>query len=191
MNVVDMRPKACFCVRCGELISTESKACPYCGAKQKKFKARNLLWIVLALTVVGGIWNFDSVVSTIQTTIQTLEISRGDYTAQCSPVIYKDVARNPDQFKGSSVTFSGVVLQVEEDSPAVYLILQDNAESLLSLDAWYVTYNQSRGEPRILAGDRITVYGDCTGIQSYESVLGTSQTVPSMQMRFYDLKEDR
>lgn len=45
-------------------------------------------------------------------------------------------------------------------------------------DVVYVTYFRGEGESRILEDDRVTVYGKCEGLYTYESTTGKSVTLP-------------
>jgi hypothetical protein len=42
------------------------------------------------------------------------------------------------------------------------------------------------GESRILEDDWITCYGECEGVESYTTVLGSQITIPSMKMKYYE-----
>lgn len=106
---------------------------------------------------------------------------RNEYISQCESVSYSDVERNPDNYDGMNIKISGTVAQVSEgwfDS----VTLRVNCDG----NMWYVTYTRSDGESRILEDDYITCYGECTGVTSYTSVLGSKVTIPSMKMVYYD-----
>ena len=92
-----------------------------------------------------------------------------------------DVARNPDNFKGVDIAFSGEVFQiVEENDNAVELLLDTGGENGIV----YVEYTIPKGENRILKGDHITVYGTFYTMKSYTSVLMSTQNVPSITAKF-------
>lgn len=106
---------------------------------------------------------------------------RDNYVAQCQNVDYNDVARNPDNYDGAKIKITGKVVQVAEgffDSVTLRIDCGGNM--------WYVTYSREEGESRILEGDRITGYGECDGVTSYTTVLGSQVTIPSMKMEYYD-----
>lgn len=99
-----------------------------------------------------------------------------------SEVSYTDVARNPEVFTDTKIKITGKVIQVLEDSNgSVDLRIQSDG------DIWYVTYTRPDGESRILEDDQITCYGECIGVVSYKSVLGSTITIPGMEMQFYEL----
>lgn len=106
---------------------------------------------------------------------------RDEYISQCTTVNYTDVERNPDNYMGAKVKFSGEVIQVSEG-------FLDSVTLRVSCsgDVWYVTYSREDGESRILEGDTIACYGECSGVQSYVTVLGSQVTIPSLKMKYYN-----
>lgn len=107
--------------------------------------------------------------------------SRDEYKYQCITVDYSDVERNPDNYKGKKIMVSGSVEQVQEgwlDTVALRLNCNGNM--------WYVTYMREEGESRILEGDYISCYGECDGVTSYTTVLGSQVTIPSLSMKYYE-----
>ena len=99
--------------------------------------------------------------------------------------MYEKISRDPDQYKGQYVKFSGRVLQVceESDSPtkySTYRIATDGYGDVIF--ACIDTY----GKPRILEDDRVTVYGVCDGLMSYESVMGEKITIPLIYVAEYE-----
>lgn len=103
------------------------------------------------------------------------------YASECVAVNYTDVARNPDSYDGVKIKITGEVIQVSEgwfNSVAMRIDCNGNV--------WYVTYMRSDGESRILEGDTITAYGECDGVTTYTSVLGSQITIPSLDMKYYD-----
>jgi len=106
---------------------------------------------------------------------------RDDYVSQCESVKYSDVERNPDNYDGKKVRITGKVIQVSEgwfDSVTLRVDCGGNV--------WLVSYSREEGEGRILENDSITCYGECTGVRSYTTVLGSQVTVPSLDMEYYD-----
>lgn len=113
-------------------------------------------------------------------TAAALSAEKDAYISECTTVSYTDVERNPDNYKGTKIKIAGKVIQVSEgwfDSVTMRIDCNGNI--------WYVTYTRSEGESRILEGDAITAYGECDGLQSYTSVLGSQITIPSMDMKYY------
>lgn len=113
---------------------------------------------------------------------QAIQEERDSYISECEDVPYEDVSRNPDQYDGKKIKISGEVIQVSEGwFDGVTLRIDCGG------DTWYVTYTRSEGEGRILEGDYLTAYGACSGVESYTSVLGAQVTIPSMEMKYYEL----
>ena len=56
-------------------------------------------------------------------------------------------------------------------------------------DIWYVNYKYSENEKRILEDDRVVIYGECTGLESYLGALGTQVTIPSMDAKYVTVEE--
>lgn len=106
---------------------------------------------------------------------------RDDYISQCETVKYSDVERNPDNYDGKKIKISGKVVQVSEGWFDTVTMRIDCGGNM-----WYVTYSREEGESRILEDDKITCYGECNGVTSYKTVIGSQVTIPSMRMEYYD-----
>lgn len=103
------------------------------------------------------------------------------YISQCESVSYDDVARNPDKYEGKLIVVSGTVDQVSEGwFDSVTLRVKSNG------NYWYVTHTREDGESRVLEGDYVTIYGECQGVKTYTTVLGSSKTIPAMRAEYID-----
>ena len=89
---------------------------------------------------------------------------------------YKAVARDPNAYDGNMISFSGKVIQVLEGAKQTHYRIATRGSSN---DIVIVFYTRPDGASRILEDDRVTVYGHCTGVHSYESTLGSTITIPS------------
>ena len=118
------------------------------------------------------------------------------YKASCESIAYKDIARNPDNYIGKKVKFTGQVVQVQED----YSLFGSSKSITIRLavtkgtygfwdDYVYCTYTYSDGESKILEEDIITIYGECKGDTSYISVLGSSVTLPEVAIKYLTIDE--
>lgn len=110
---------------------------------------------------------------------------RAEYISGCETVVYKDVERNPSDFEGKYIAVTGEVIQVSEgwfNSVTLRIKNEDGT--------WYATYTREDDEPRILEDDIITAYGECTGVETYSTVLGAKMTIPAMEIEYYDLIEE-
>ena len=91
---------------------------------------------------------------------------------------FTDVARNPDNYKGQKVAFTGKVLQVVEGTSETDLrIATDGGYD----DVIFVGYDPSiLGGTHVLEDDNVTIYGTCIGQYTYESALGSSISLPGI-----------
>ncbi len=116
------------------------------------------------------------------TTTEAPTLSPSEYKAQCKSVSYESIARNPDDYNGMLVKFTGKVEQVMEHSwiPNEYRISVTKGQYGLWEDVVYVKYTLPEGASRILEGDIVSFYGECKGTTSYLSILGQTVTIPSV-----------
>ena len=108
--------------------------------------------------------------------------NREEYKASCITVDYNDVARNPDNHKDENIVISGEVIQVSEGWFNSVILRVDSGDN----NIWYVIYYREEGESRILEGDSVTLYGECTGVESYTSIMGNTVTIPSMDAKIIE-----
>lgn len=107
---------------------------------------------------------------------------REAYISTCEQVNYNDVARNPDTYDGTNIVVSGSVIQVSEgwlDSVTLRVSSGGNV--------WLVDYWRDDGESRILEGDYVTIYGECTGVTTYLTTDLSTATVPSISAEIIDI----
>ena len=108
------------------------------------------------------------------------EVNEQEYKNSCETVAYKDIERNPSQYEGKDIKVSGKVVQVSEGwFDSVTLRVADNGND------WYVTYmRKSDTESRILENDYVTLYGECKGVETYTTVMGSSNTIPAIHAEY-------
>lgn len=92
-------------------------------------------------------------------------------------ITYDQLARNPDDYEGQKVKFSGKVIQVMEGSGTVQIRLAVNKDYDTVL---YGEYKKDIVVSRVLENDIITVYGTSAGLLSYTSTMGGTITIPSV-----------
>lgn len=108
------------------------------------------------------------------------------YKAECISVSFDEVARNPDQYEGTKVKFTGEVIQVMESS-GLYTLRVNVTQGRYGWDDTIMVYcGATEGAPRILEDDVLTFYGAMAGLTSYESVLGATITLPQMYASYYE-----
>lgn len=93
---------------------------------------------------------------------------------------FSDISRDPNAYKGDYYKFSGKVVQVMEGSA-----LYGTTSTVLRIatkgsydNVVYVTYERPNEDKRILEDDRVTVYGVCEGLHTYETIMDGSVTLP-------------
>lgn len=202
-----------FCPECGASVNSNEKP-----AKAKKTITKKWwFWVIIVVVVialigaVGGDDDTDAPVNsdndavveqnelettteqTTETTETTTEatLSEEEYKASCEIIPYKDIARLPDNYLDKNVMFTDEVIQVMESSwtnSVTYRINVTKDEYGYWDDTVYVTYELPEGAPRILEDDIVKFYGICKGTYTYESVLGSSVTIPSVEALFIDIQ---
>lgn len=146
-----------------------------------------IVLFIIVISVIGSILspNTDST-STASTTAEETTLSKEDFINTCQEYTYKEIARNPNDYKGKHAKFKGEVIQVVEDGDSVTLRVNITAEEAsweesgyTYSDTIYVEYTRkSENESRILDDDIITLYGTLNGLMDYSSVLGSQVSCP-------------
>lgn len=90
---------------------------------------------------------------------------------------YSEYARNPDPHYGEMIRFNGEIVQVIEGVENNRYRIAFNSDSD---DIFYVTYSAEAHEKHLLEEDKVTVFGEYTGLYSYESTFGGLITIPSL-----------
>lgn len=49
----------------------------------------------------------------------------------------------------------------------------------------YYLNRTDENEPRILEDDKLTFYGECDGIETYTSIVGTQLSIPALKAKYY------
>ena len=170
-----------YCQKCGFRYVKKNKKCPQCGQKHNmRFYNKWWFW-VLVVFVILAIYpqspknNIDE-----NTKAEQKILSENEYKELCVQVQYNDIARNPQNYKGEYATYTGKVIQVQENGERVILRVNITKDKQgLWNDTLYVEYiRKSNDEPRILNDDIITLYGKIEGVKSYTAVLGDQITLP-------------
>lgn len=132
-----------------------------------------------------------------ETTIPEATINAVDYKKSCEALDYKTLARNPDKYKGNNYKFTGKVIQVMEYNSSESVHIRVNVTKEINeyndfvnwKDTIYAVVKIPKGEDRILEDDIITFWGTCEGEYTYTSVLGSSVTLPKIDIEYYKLSE--
>lgn len=113
-----------------------------------------------------------------------------DFKASCKTYTFEQMARNPDNFKGTNVKLTGEVVQALYVSNSVNLrvnITRKGSYSTYYTDTIYVTYYTKHGEDKILEDDIITIWGTSEGDCSYTSVMGATVTLPKITAKYLQI----
>ena len=89
---------------------------------------------------------------------------------------YTNIMRNPSKYDGEPMSVYGRVLQISYGlfSTTLRVATQGRWDGV-----FYITCPNSMAEG-IIEDDYITVYGECTGTETYKTVIGGRITIPSM-----------
>lgn len=112
------------------------------------------------------------------------------YKKSCSSFSYKELARDPNAYKGQLVKFKGEVIQVLEASSALYYNvyrIDVTKQRYFWTDTVYVTFDGYGSSKRILEDDIVTFYGEYKGLHTYETIFGGSITIPYVHAEYIDL----
>lgn len=92
-------------------------------------------------------------------------------------ITYDNIARNPDDFLGKKVKFTGKVIQLIEGTTSnqIRLAINNDYNQVVLCE-----YYSSIVESRVLEDDIITIYGTSVGTISYQSTMGGQITVPGI-----------
>ncbi len=201
-----------YCEKCGHQFLERYLACPKCGYKPKRIRSGwTVFWAVIALleAMLIGYSVYLTFFANSQVTDnnsafnqffhytqnQMLQESVYDYKTSCKTIDYATLARNPDKYEGERFIISGEVIQVVEIDDGV-LVRMDITyiENILFeggywIDTIIATIPLSKGSDRILEGNVITVWGECKGVYTYETVFGNSLSVPYIGAQYYELND--
>lgn len=113
-----------------------------------------------------------------------------EFKASCQTYTFEQMARNPENFKGTNVKVVGEVVQALYGTSGVDLrvnITKEGTYTTYYTDTIYVVYYPESGEDKILEGDIITIYGTSQGNYTYTSTLGASINLPLIYAKYIEL----
>lgn len=133
----------------------------------------------------------------VNTEATSVILNEGDFKNICEEIDYKALARNPDKHKGNNYHITGKVIQVQESSLSNTVELRINMTKEVSKYTDYVSWSDTiyctveipDGADRILEGDIITFWGTCDGLYSYTSVLGSTISLPKIDIKYYEISD--
>lgn len=113
-----------------------------------------------------------------------------EFKSSCQTYTFEQMARNPENFKGTNVKVSGEVVQALYETSSVDLrvnITKQGTYSTYYTDTIYVVYYPEEGEDKILEGDIITIYGTSEGDYTYTSTLGVPVNLPLIYGKYIEI----
>lgn len=126
---------------------------------------------------------------TVVITIESYE--KDEYKKTCREIGYEELARNPESYKYDHFTFTGEVIQVYEDGMDTILRINVTpytiGDTVLYQDTIYAEVYIPSGADRILKEDIITVWGQCSGLITYESIFGQQISIPGLDIEYYEI----
>lgn len=101
-------------------------------------------------------------------------------------ITFENLARNPGEFTGEKVKFSGKVIQVMEGDTynQMRLAVNDDYDKVIYIEV----AKDLMADGRILEDDYITVMGVSFGLLDYESTLGGQITVPAVIVDDFEMQ---
>ena len=124
--------------------------------------------------------------------MESLEAEEKEKLGYETGITYDQLARNPDDYLGQKVKFTGEVLQVMEGDTENQIRLSVHWNSYGYYDSDQVLYcgfDPSIISFRLLEDDIITIYGYSLGLFSYEAVSGATITLPCVWIDKIELQE--
>lgn len=155
----------------------------------------------LVLGIIAIVFNFfsittsrNSIQNTIQNAIQNNTVNEivdeATFKSECINKKFEELARNPDNVKGTKVKVTGEVIQVTEYNNKTELRVDITKEEYgYYTDTIYVTYVPKTGEDKILEDDIITIYGIAQGDYSYTSIMGAKVTLPKVDAKIIEINK--
>ena len=116
----------------------------------------------------------------------TDEEKKALFKKECKDYSYNTIARNPDAYLLEKGHVRGKVIQVLEDGDEYTLRVNMNGTYGNTILVSYT--KQSSKENRILEDDYVDMYGHWMGTYTYESVMGSSITVPLFFCTYLDIR---
>ena len=118
------------------------------------------------------------------------EQEKAQFKASCQTCTFEQMARNPENFKGTNVKITGEVIQALYGSEGIDLrvnITKEGDYATYYTDTIYVVYYPEEGEDKILEDDIITIYGTAQGDYTYTSTLGGPITLPLVYGKYIEI----
>lgn len=183
----------------GKLISNKGKIntitinCKENGNLKYTTKISNY-YLINSENLENNIEFFDESGNTLGKNVsQVKENYINNYKNSCNTYDYKTIFRYAEDYNGKDVKFTGEVVQVIEESKSIssYRINVTKDKWGYYDDTVFVTFTNAfdANTPRILEDDIVTFYGKLGNLYTYETVLGSSLTIPSVNAVYIEIKK--
>ena len=116
-------------------------------------------------------------------------MSEEEYKKSCKEISWKDLCRNPDNYKGNLVKVQVKIQQILRNK--TWRAYSDsNSDYLYMDDEYYLTDKRESGDTKILEDDIVIVYGEFDGVKDILRVItGTTSELPAINVRYAELVE--
>ena len=148
---------------------------------KKKFYKRWWFWVAIAVVIIIII------ASSGNTPSDLIDLPENEYRASCQTYTYDQIARNPDDYQNKLAKFTGKVVQVIRNGDEIQMRVNVTATSYGGYTDTVFVYYTITNNINVLEGDIITMYGELRGIQTYETVLGATMSIPRIYVKFIDI----
>ena len=110
---------------------------------------------------------------------------KSDYISNCANYTYKEISRNPDNYKGKYAHFKGEIIQSIESGDSYTFRVNISRTSWGWTDTILVSYTKKEAsESRLLEDDVVDLYGMLAGTHTYETVMGNEMTIPLLYAEY-------
>lgn len=126
-------------------------------------------------------------------TKEQLEQEKANFIKSCKAYKFKDLLRNPDDYKNKKIKIKGKIEQTVSggflDDTKYYRVLVDTDGDGYYLDdeEYYVADKRTDSKPKLLDDDVIELYGVYDGTEELTRVLGNSSEIPKIKMKYVKL----
>lgn len=125
----------------------------------------------------------ERVTTTTEPPTTTTTESEQAFKDSCEKASYKVISKNPDGHVGERYTFTGQILQIQEDESGTFMLLEITKDKYgwndLVMAAWL-------GTADIYEDDVVTVWGECSGKFEYSTKIGGTNSVPGFLARYVE-----
>ena len=194
----EVQDESCFCAHCGNPLNESSPAANNSREAVKETAPRRhkkplfkkwWFWLLLA----GIFFVFSLGGGEPQPSGNTIQLTETDYKAVCQEIAFEDLARNPDNYENELFVFTGEVIQVLEEDGEVNLRVNVTPvyfmdEISFYQDTVFFFIHTEEGADRILEGDIVTIWGQCKGLYTYESIFGSEISLPLIMGEYYQIE---